>query len=168
MFFNVNDDIVVCPECATPQHRECWQKNNRCVNAEHHAPGFVWTPLAVPQPEEDAFDPAKDEGVICAVCGANNPKDYVVCAGCGSAAGAPAPGPTGAADRFAGFAARGFNPDVLSTLFASDDWYTTGHSSATALPTFLGNHDMGRVGNLVRNDPDGLARSELAHSLMFL
>ena len=64
--------------------------------------------------------------------------------------------------------ARGFNPDVLSTLFASDDWYTTGHSSATALPTFLGNHDMGRVGNLVRNDPDGLARSELAHSLMFL
>lgn len=111
LFFNVNDDIVVCPECATPQHRECWQKNNRCVNAEHHAPGFVWTPLAVSPPEEDAFDPAKDEGVICAVCGANNPKDYVVCAGCGSAAGAPAPGPTGAADPFAGFAARGFNPE---------------------------------------------------------
>ncbi len=64
--------------------------------------------------------------------------------------------------------ARGFNPDVLSTLYASDDWYTTGHSSATALPTFLGNHDMGRVGHLLRDDADGLARSELAHSLMFL
>jgi len=64
--------------------------------------------------------------------------------------------------------ARGFNPDVLSTLYASDDWYTTDHSSATALPTFLGNHDMGRVGHLVRDDADGLARSELAHSLMFL
>ncbi|WP_291380505.1 pullulanase-type alpha-1,6-glucosidase [Demequina sp.] len=63
--------------------------------------------------------------------------------------------------------ARGFDPDVLSTLFASDDWYTTDHSSSTALPTFLGNHDMGRVGHLVRDDPDGLARSELAHSLMF-
>ena len=64
--------------------------------------------------------------------------------------------------------ARGFNPDVLSALYTSDDWYTTGHSSATALPTFLGNHDMGRVGHLLRDDPDGLARSELAHSLMFL
>ncbi len=64
--------------------------------------------------------------------------------------------------------ARGFNPDVLSTLYASDDWYTTDHSSASALPTFLGNHDMGRVGHLLRDDPDGLARSELAHSLMFL
>ncbi len=64
--------------------------------------------------------------------------------------------------------ARGFSPDALSSLFASDDWYTTDHSSATALPTFLGNHDMGRVGYLLRDDPDGLARSELAHSLMFL
>ncbi len=63
--------------------------------------------------------------------------------------------------------ARGFSPDTLSALFASDDWYTTDHSSATALPTFLGNHDMGRVGHLLRDDPDGLARSELAHSLMF-
>ncbi|NTV39281.1 MAG: DUF3372 domain-containing protein, partial [Demequinaceae bacterium] len=64
--------------------------------------------------------------------------------------------------------ARGFSPGVLSTLYASDDWYTTDHSSATALPTFLGNHDMGRVGHLLRDDPNGLARSELAHSLMFL
>ncbi len=64
--------------------------------------------------------------------------------------------------------ARGFNPDLLSALYASDDWYTTPHSSATALPTFLGNHDMGRVGYLLRGDPDGLARSELAHSLMLL
>lgn len=64
--------------------------------------------------------------------------------------------------------ARGFSPDTLSSLFASDDWYTTPHSSATALPTFLGNHDMGRFGYLVRDDTDGLARSELAHSLMFL
>ncbi|MCV2395450.1 pullulanase-type alpha-1,6-glucosidase [Actinotalea sp. M2MS4P-6] len=70
----------------------------------------------------------------------------------------------GAASAFA----RGFSPDTLSALFASDDLYTTTHSSATALPTFLGNHDMGRFGYLVKDDADGLARSELAHSLMFL
>lgn len=111
--FNADDDIVVCPECATPQHRECWQKDNRCVNAGRHAPGFVWTPLAASEPETDVFDPVKDEGVICAVCGTNNPKDAEVCAGCGNAAGAPAPPPAqaAAADPFAHFTARGFNPE---------------------------------------------------------
>jgi len=112
LLFNVNDDIVVCPECATPQHRACWQKDNRCVNAERHAPGFVWTPLAAKQ-DSDTFDPEKDEGLICAVCGANNPKDAEVCAGCGNPAGtaAPAQPQPAAADPFAGFTARGFNPE---------------------------------------------------------
>jgi pullulanase-type alpha-1,6-glucosidase len=63
--------------------------------------------------------------------------------------------------------ARGFDAKALEDLFASDDWYTTPHSSATALPTFLGNHDMGRFGFLVRNDPDRVARWQLAHTLMF-
>ncbi len=36
------DDIVVCPECGTPQHRECYNKNNRCVNEHLHAEGFDW------------------------------------------------------------------------------------------------------------------------------
>ena len=64
--------------------------------------------------------------------------------------------------------ARGFSPSALSQVFASDDWYTTPHSSASALPTFLGNHDMGRIGYGVKDDPDGLERSALAHSLMYL
>ncbi|AEG43559.1 pullulanase-type alpha-1,6-glucosidase [Isoptericola variabilis] len=56
----------------------------------------------------------------------------------------------------------------LANLFASDDRYTTPHSSASALPTFLGNHDMGRVGYLLQNTDDPLARDELAHELMYL
>lgn len=36
------EDIVVCPECGTPQHRECYNKNNECVNAHLHAEGFDW------------------------------------------------------------------------------------------------------------------------------
>ena len=35
-------------------------------------------------------------------------------------------------------------------LFAGDDYYTTPTPTATALPTFLGNHDMGRVGHTPR------------------
>ncbi|RYV52243.1 pullulanase-type alpha-1,6-glucosidase [Pengzhenrongella frigida] len=64
--------------------------------------------------------------------------------------------------------AQGFSGAGLSTLFASDDMYTTPDSSATALPTFLGNHDMGRIGFMVKGASDPLARSELAHSLMYL
>src|SRR5690606_29704232 len=49
----------------------------------------------------------------------------------------------------------------LADLYASDDLYTTPHSSASALPTFLGNHDMGRVGYMLANTDDPLARDEL-------
>ncbi|WP_024287088.1 pullulanase-type alpha-1,6-glucosidase [Cellulomonas sp. KRMCY2] len=64
--------------------------------------------------------------------------------------------------------ARGFSPDGLTQLFAGDDMYTTPTTSASALPTFLGNHDMGRIGYFVAGDGNGLERSELAHSLMYL
>nr|WP_245534481.1 pullulanase-type alpha-1,6-glucosidase [Xylanimonas cellulosilytica] len=56
----------------------------------------------------------------------------------------------------------------LASLFASDDLYTTPHSSAASLPTFLGNHDMGRVGYLLGSTADPLAAAELAHELMYL
>ena len=62
----------------------------------------------------------------------------------------------------------------LAALFADDDYYTDADSNAYSLPTFLGNHDMGRIGNFLRTDNAGatdaelLARDELAHALMYL
>ncbi|GAT74121.1 alpha-1,6-glucosidase [Microbacterium sp. HM58-2] len=64
--------------------------------------------------------------------------------------------------------ASGNSAKGLQSLFAGDDRYTTPDSSATALPTFLGNHDMGRVGSFLQNTDAGLQRDELAHELMFL
>lgn len=64
--------------------------------------------------------------------------------------------------------AQGFSPDALRDLFAADDHYTTPTTSASALPTFLGNHDMGRIGHFVAPRGDGLERSQLAHALMYL
>ena len=55
----------------------------------------------------------------------------------------------------------------LAEVFAADAEYTTDRGDARALPTFLGNHDMGRIGYLVR-DTRALERDELAHELMFL
>jgi glycosidase len=71
------------------------------------------------------------------------------------------------------FASRGNDPEVLQDLFAADDWYTDADSNAYAMPTFVGNHDMGRIGHfLLQDNPDAsdqelVARSRLAHALMF-
>ncbi len=71
------------------------------------------------------------------------------------------------------FAAGGTATGVADT-FAQDDRYTDADSNAYALPTFLGNHDMGRIGTFLRQDVKGassselLARDELAHALMYL
>lgn len=64
--------------------------------------------------------------------------------------------------------AKGGNVSTLSKLFAGDDRYTTPDSSSTALPTFLGNHDMGRIGYFLKDSPDALERDLLAHDLLFL
>lgn len=71
----------------------------------------------------------------------------------------------------AGYAG-GSSAQALRNLFATDDYYTTPDSSASALPTFLGNHDMGRIGYALASSSapsaETLARDELAHSLMYL
>ena len=73
-----------------------------------------------------------------------------------------------------GFAADSKATDALRTFFEDDDWYTDADSNAYQLPTFLGNHDMGRIGRFVStantgaSDAELLARDRLAHELMFL
>ena len=77
-------------------------------------------------------------------------------------------------------AARGFavaergRPTTCATSSPSDDCYTDADSNAYAMPTFLGNHDMGRIGYFLQrvdqpgaSDAELLARSQLAHALMF-
>ncbi|ROR54629.1 pullulanase-type alpha-1,6-glucosidase [Luteococcus japonicus] len=60
----------------------------------------------------------------------------------------------------------------LRDFFASDDWYTDTDSNAYQLPTFLGNHDMGRIGMMLSkagySGDELLKRTQLANSLMFL
>ncbi|HTH07218.1 MAG TPA: alpha-amylase family glycosyl hydrolase, partial [Ilumatobacteraceae bacterium] len=72
------------------------------------------------------------------------------------------------------FASKGGATDSLRDFFAKDDYYTDTDSNAYAMPTFLGNHDMGRIGYFLQrvdqvgaSDAELLARSQLAHALMF-
>ena len=64
--------------------------------------------------------------------------------------------------------------DQLRERYAQDDWFTDADSNAYALPTFLGNHDMGHIGMFLRDDNPGapeselLARDKLVHALLYL
>ncbi|MCR5782593.1 MAG: DUF2628 domain-containing protein [Clostridia bacterium] len=79
--FKEGDDIVVCPDCGTPHHRDCWKANNGCFNMAKHDGAFKFEftpPEVIPElREEDA------EGVFCPRCGFKNQIGTVFCSKCG-------------------------------------------------------------------------------------
>ncbi|MDE6005520.1 MAG: hypothetical protein K2G88_09065 [Oscillospiraceae bacterium] len=75
--FKEGDDIVVCPDCGTPYHRNCWQKHNACVNQNLHAIGGSWQSI---QNENRK----KQGGKECPNCGFVNLPDTKVCNSCGT------------------------------------------------------------------------------------
>ena len=56
---------------------------------------------------------------------------------------------------------RGKGTVVLAHLFDGDVLYEGGEAAALNLPTFLGNHDMGRFAWLVKQDRPGISQKEL-------
>jgi len=50
--FTDSDDVVVCPECGTPHHRDCYKNFGGCANAEKHADGFSFV-SATPKTEDE-------------------------------------------------------------------------------------------------------------------
>ncbi|MFB7471217.1 pullulanase-type alpha-1,6-glucosidase [Kitasatospora sp. NPDC056184] len=72
------------------------------------------------------------------------------------------------------YASRGGSARTLAELYAQDHRYTTAGTDAYELPTFLGNHDMGRFGSFLLADNPGadeaalLKKDRLGNELMFL
>lgn len=66
------------------------------------------------------------------------------------------------------------NPDAMGYLLMEDAIYAGGVETALKLPTFTGNHDMGRIGHLILaakpdiSDAELLDRATLAHALVLL
>lgn len=84
--FEDGDDIVVCPECGTPQHRECYNLRGECVNASKHAQGFSWNPQYDGNGEQNADQSSADgraDELICPACGMPNAAGSDRCAYCG-------------------------------------------------------------------------------------
>lgn len=85
--FQDSDEVVVCPVCGTPHHRQCWIDDGGCRNANLHGTDFQWKATATASDRPD-FDEKRDLGEICPVCGKNNPKNTLFCPGCGTPLGA--------------------------------------------------------------------------------
>ncbi|WP_405580752.1 pullulanase-type alpha-1,6-glucosidase [Streptomyces sp. NBC_01190] len=72
------------------------------------------------------------------------------------------------------YASQGAPPGKLAAVYAQDYRYTTDRANAYEQVTFLGNHDMGRIGAFLRQDNPGasdaelLRRDRLANAVMFL
>ncbi len=79
--FTDDDDVVVCPVCGAPHHRECWFKTGSCTFQDKHG-SFTWKPENAQSSQED-FNPKSTLGEICPNCGANNPPDTLFCPTCG-------------------------------------------------------------------------------------
>ncbi|MBR5771580.1 MAG: zinc ribbon domain-containing protein [Clostridia bacterium] len=81
-----SDDVVVCPVCATPQHRHCWQENGKCINEEKHAEGYIWSAEGGTFADDTPEMPGKEEaGVkICPFCSSENSTDAARCGACGA------------------------------------------------------------------------------------
>lgn len=91
--FAEGDDIVVCPECGTPHHRECYKEHSACANEASHAENFEWKSAAsaapvhthAPEHERKSESSSNDEGIaVCPACGRENPADSRFCLSCGS------------------------------------------------------------------------------------
>lgn len=82
--FGESDDIVVCPECATPHHRECWAVNGKCANDSLHESGYVWGKTETHESVAEETDSTSGDVRICHVCGSENPADIPNCGNCGA------------------------------------------------------------------------------------
>lgn len=96
--FEEGDDIVTCPECGTPHHRECYEKTGHCVNEELHASGYSYSrdvrqaasEKSEPQVSEQYFIPGEAENenkiktVVCPNCKNEVSADSPFCSVCGA------------------------------------------------------------------------------------
>lgn len=142
--FDSSDNIVVCPECGAPYHKECVAKSGKCVYADKHERGFKFE-----DPEAEKAE-SRASGCVCPICGFENSPEAIYCSRCGgnmnrrSGTGASNHGQNmygdfRSPDFGAGFAANAQPVDPneeISGVRAGDIAKYVGENSAYFLPRF--------------------------------
>ena len=75
--FAEGDDVVVCPECGAPYHRDCYAAEGRCVFSARHGAGFEY------ELPESARVHEKGKVFVCPACRNENPPGALFCEQCG-------------------------------------------------------------------------------------
>ena len=132
--FTDTDDIVVCPDCGTPYHRDCWKKVGACMHRSEHAAGFEWQPEVGP----DAVKAAHE--ATCPNCGTRNTPGAARCSHCGC------PLPRSEAD-----SADAAKPEEQVPIYARDPSAVNNRSAAPG-PHHIDTYSAG---------PDGIQRREI-------
>ena len=152
--FKESDDIVTCPECGAPHHRDCWKKEGRCHFAADHGTERQW---ARTQPVEEAKPSEPAAGKVCPHCGEKNPEFAEFCSRCGQdlpasdwssvppppAGYAPPPYPGGAYGEYTPFRMPTIDPfggvpkeETIEGVTVEDMASVTGMNSAYYVPRF--------------------------------
>lgn len=86
--FSHSDDIVVCPDCGAPHHRECYAQLGECAFAADHISGKEWRPPEAegPAPGGDPSSGSQEPKMRqCPRCSSANPEGAIFCQICGAA-----------------------------------------------------------------------------------
>lgn len=84
--FEKDDDVVVCPECGTPYHRECYKKAGECINHQLHESGGSWKRTEKKSDDNVSSGEESIEGEVvtaCPRCGFKNEAGEKYCRRCG-------------------------------------------------------------------------------------
>ncbi|MCH5320227.1 MAG: DUF2628 domain-containing protein [Eubacterium sp.] len=90
--FTDEDDIVICPHCATPHHRECYKALGHCFNRDKHSEGFDYTAEKTDEADSTVNEntqyyqpPVKESSkTVCSQCGAEISNGAPFCSQCGA------------------------------------------------------------------------------------
>lgn len=98
--FKKDDEIVVCPECGAPHHRDCYDIENRCFFEDKHAEGFDFKVYATQKNEtnnnynyentnnntqnNNNQNTQESDIIACLNCGTFNVSTNDVCQNCGT------------------------------------------------------------------------------------
>ncbi len=86
--FGKDDDVVVCPECGAPHHRECYENNGECFYEDKHSEDFSFEEInnnfnSSTENTGDSDTENSEDTIECPNCKFENPRATFYCNKCG-------------------------------------------------------------------------------------